>query len=330
MEQLSCRISVIVPAYNAAQYLQHCYDSVCAQAVTDWELLLIENGATDDTAAVGERLARQDSRVRLLHSDKGVSVARNRGIAEARGEFTTFLDADDRLLPDAFEVFLRAAKAHPTCEVIVGGAAADAVYEGAQIEQARVHFLRHPTRYLTVWGKLYRTAFLQQSAVRFDETLTHAEDSDYLLRLLADCRALAVVGTPVYHYTLREFSAVRGQTGLAQRYRQSMETTARHLENESDAVRKAFHFYVLDNLLVLLVHDVFCTEKSAHAQRQDAAAVLAMPIFRRALDRAVLNEAPLVKRLAYAAAKHNHLRLLQGIIRLRQWQNRHRRDKENR
>ncbi len=331
MHRSSCRISVIVPAYNAAPYLQRCYESVCAQAIADWELLLIENGSTDNTSAIGEQLAQQDSRVRLLHSDKGVCVARNRGIAEARGEFVTFLDADDRLLPDAFEVFLRAAQANPACEIIIGGTDGinthkrDAVYEGTQIEEARVHFLRHPTRYLTVWGKLYRTDFLQQSAVRFDETLTHAEDSDYFLRLLADCRALAIIRTPVYHYTARAFSTVRGQTGLVHRYCHSLQTTARCFEKDCLAVRKAFNFYVLDNLLVLLVHDVFRKEKSARAQRLDAAAVLAMPVFRDALDNAALNEASVGKRLAYAAAKHNRLHLLQAIIRVRQWQNRHRR-----
>ncbi len=332
MPQSACRISVIVPAYNAAPYLEHCYDSLLAQAVTDWELLIVENGSTDDTTAVGERLTRQDSRVRLLHSEKGVSRARNLGIDEARGEYTTFLDADDRLLPDAFEVFLRAARVYPACEVIVGGTEGiaegrpDTVYEGARVEEARVLFLRHPTRYLTVWGNLYRTAFLQNSAVRFDPALTHAEDSDYLIRLLADCRGLVLTDIPVYHYTVSTDSAVHGQAGkLAEKYRVSLEATARQLTEESAAIREAFDFYVLDNLLVLLVHDTFCSAKSARAQRQDAAALLDTPIFRHALERAPLGQAPIVKRLAYTAAKKKRLCLLQLIVRVRQWQNRQRR-----
>ncbi len=338
MEQSACRISVIVPAYNAAFYLERCYQSLLAQSVTDWEMLIVENGSTDDTAAVGERLAQQDSRVWLLHSEKGVSHARNLGIAEARGEYTTFLDADDRLLSNAFEVFLHAAGAHPACEVIVGGTdgvaegGPDTVYEGARVEEARVLFLRHPTRYLTVWGKLYRTAFLQNSAVRFDPALTHAEDSDYLIRLLADCHGLVLADAAVYRYTVSAESAVHGQAGkLAAKYRASLEATARQLAEESAAIREAFHFYVLDNLLVLLVHDTFCSAKSARAQRQDATAVLDTPIFRHALACAPLGQAPLVKRLAYTAAKRKCLRLLQLIIRVRQWQNRRRQaqSKEN-
>ena len=332
MAQSTCRISVIVPAYNAASYLERCYQSVLAQSVTDWEMMIVENGSTDGTTMLGERLAQQDSRVRLLHSEKGVSRARNLGIDEARGEYTTFLDADDRLLPDAFEVFLRTAGTYPACEVIVGstdGVAegrADTVYEGARVEEARVLFLRHPTRYLTVWGNLYRTALLQQSGVRFDPALTHAEDSDYLIRLLADCGGLVLTDTAVYHYTVSDESAVHGQAGtLVEKYRASLEATARQLAADSAAIREAFDFYVLDNLLVLLVHDTFCSAKSARAQRQDAAAVLDTPIFRHALERAPLGQAPIVKQLAYTAAKNKRLCLLQLIIRVRQWQNRQRR-----
>ena len=334
MVKSTCRISVIVPAYNAAPHLERCYQSLLSQAVTDWEMLIVENGSTDDTTPLGERLAQQDSRVRLLHSEKGVSRARNLGIDEARGEYTTFLDADDRLLSNAFEVFLRAAKAHPACDVIVGGTEGgatgrpDTVYEGARVDEARAMFLRQPTRYLTVWGNLYRTALLQQSGVRFDPALTHAEDSDYLIRLLADCGGLVLTDKAVYHYTVSDESAVHGQAGtLVEKYRASLEATARQLAADSAAIREAFNFYVLDNLLVLLVHDVFCSAKSPRAQRLDAAAVLDMPIFRRALEQAPLGQAPIVKRLAYAAAKGKRLRLLQLIIRVRQWQNR--RHKEN-
>ncbi len=329
MEQSTCRISVIVPAYNAAAYLTRCYDCLRAQSATDWEMLIVENGSTDDTATIGERLAQQDNRVRLLHSEQGVSRARNLGIDEARGEFATFLDADDELLPDAFEVFLRAAAAHPTCDIIIGatdGAAKgqpDLVYEGAQVDEALAMFLRHPTRYLTVWGKLYRTDFLQKSAVRFNPTLTHAEDSDYLIRLLADCRGMVLTGKAVYRYNTGNTSAVRGQAGtLADKYYTALEATAQHIATCSDDVRQAFHFTVLDNLLVVLVHDIFCSAKSARAQRADAAALLNKPLFSHALAHAPLSQAPIVKRIAYTAAKKKHLRLLQHIVRVRQWQKR--------
>lgn len=332
MSQPRCRISVIVPAYNAAPYLARCYDSLCVQSMPEWEMLIVENGATDDTTAVGERLAEKDSRVRLVHSDKGVSHARNRGIDEARGDYTTFLDADDWLLPDAFEVLLNAAERYPDSDVIVGGTDGvaegqpDKVYDAAQVQEARMLFLQKPTRYLMVWGNLYRTAFIQHSEVRFDPALTHAEDSDYLIRLLKDCHKLVLIDQAVYHYYINPDSAVHGQAGkLAEKYRRSLEATERHLADECDAVREAFYFYVLDNLLVLLVHDTFASDRPARLQRRDAAAVLKLPIFRRALERAPLAQAGKVKHLVFLAAKKRWMLILQLVIRLRQWQNRRRR-----
>lgn len=317
------RVSVIVPAYNAATYLTQCYDSVRAQSVSDWEMLIVENGSTDDTVAVGERLAQQDSRVRLLHSEKGVCRARNLGIDEAHGEFVTFLDADDRLLPDAFEVFLRAMTAHPACDIVIGSADVSKAFEGEQMDKALATFLRQPTRYLTVWGKLYRAEFLQNSAVRFNLALTHAEDSEYLIRLLTDCRGLVLTDKAVYCYNTGNTSAVRGQAGtLANKYYIALETIAQHIATQNEDIKQAFCFTVLDNLLVVLVHDIFCSAKSARAQRKDAAELLDKPLFANALAHAPLSQAPIVKRLAYIAAKKKHLLLLQIIVRVRQWQKR--------
>ena len=106
MEHPAFRISVVVPAHNAAAFLERCVDSVRGQTRSDWELLIVENGSTDDTRQIAARLEQEDERIRLLTSEKGVSHARNEGVRQATGEYVTFLDADDWLLPDAF-VFLQ-------------------------------------------------------------------------------------------------------------------------------------------------------------------------------------------------------------------------------
>ena len=327
MEHTPFRLSVVVPAHNAQAFLSRCVDSVRQQTMADWELLIVENGSTDDTTAVAQQLAQEDSRIRLLHSEKGVSNARNMGIRQATGTHLTFLDADDWLLPDALSFFASMAQQYPCCDVVVGatdlqaGDEAPTVYGRENMEQALVRFLRQPTRYLTVWGKLYRTAYLRDSAVTFDSQLTHAEDSDYLIRLLGDCEQLVVTAHPVYHYFINPTSAVHGgQAGLEEKYRVSLEITGERLPY-GEAVRQAYKFYVLDNLLVLLVHDTFRPGRPAAEQRLRAAAVLTVPIFRQALETAPLQEVPLVKRLVFMLARGRRLRLLQLAVRVRQWQN---------
>lgn len=103
-------ISIILPARNAAPYLRECVDSVLAQSWHHWELLLVDNGSTDGTAAIAASFT--DPRIKVLSEPlQGVSLARNKGLAAMRGEFFCFLDADDRLPKDALrlrhDLFLR-------------------------------------------------------------------------------------------------------------------------------------------------------------------------------------------------------------------------------
>ena len=90
-------ISVIVPVYQAEKFLHRCLDSVARQTFSDWELILVDDGSTDGSAALCDRLAAKDNRVRVFHRKKnqGVSEARNLGINEAKGDYIAFLDADD-------------------------------------------------------------------------------------------------------------------------------------------------------------------------------------------------------------------------------------------
>ena len=102
-------ISVIVPCFGQAHLLPEAVASVQAQSVADWELLVIDDGSPDDTAAVAGALAAADPRIRLLRkSNGGLSSARNAGLAQMRGRFVQFLDADDLLLPGKFQRALEA------------------------------------------------------------------------------------------------------------------------------------------------------------------------------------------------------------------------------
>ena len=90
------KISVIVPVYNAEQWLERCVDSIVAQTYTDWELLLIDDGSTDDSATICDEYAAKDERIRVSHKENGgVSDTRNYGLDLAQGKYLMFLDSDD-------------------------------------------------------------------------------------------------------------------------------------------------------------------------------------------------------------------------------------------
>lgn len=114
------RVSIITPLYNKAAYISDTIESVLSQTYTDWEMLVVDNGSTDDSWEKAQAL--QEPRIRLLQSPKqGPGAARNYGLDFAQGEWIQFLDADDLLEPDHLEQQLAAADEHPEAEIIACG-----------------------------------------------------------------------------------------------------------------------------------------------------------------------------------------------------------------
>jgi glycosyltransferase involved in cell wall biosynthesis len=117
------RESVVVPAHNAAGTISETLRSLLAQSWDPWEALIVDDGSTDDTAAVASRMASHDSRIRCVSQKQGgVSAARNKGVEHARSDWLLFLDADDWLLP----AYLRRMNA-----VLTASANVDAAFCGA-------------------------------------------------------------------------------------------------------------------------------------------------------------------------------------------------------
>ncbi|WP_345950882.1 glycosyltransferase [Mucilaginibacter sp. PAMB04274] len=106
-------LSVIVPVYNKEQYIAACIQSILDQTFTDFELILVNDGSKDDSAAICQRFAETDKRVKLINKPNGgVSTARNRGLSEALGEYIGFIDSDDTIDPDMYELLLRNIKTY--------------------------------------------------------------------------------------------------------------------------------------------------------------------------------------------------------------------------
>lgn len=105
MNDLDIQVSVIMPAYNSAQYIETSIRSVMAQTVTNWELLVIDDCSGDSTSEVVARLATEDSRIRVIHNDKNLGTAgsRNKALDLANGKYVAFLDSDDLWHPEKLE-----------------------------------------------------------------------------------------------------------------------------------------------------------------------------------------------------------------------------------
>ena len=255
------QISVILPAHNAEKTLRRAVESVLAAMKTVeedaviasrlqaedsekplFEILIIENGSEDATEFTARRLeAESDGRVRLLKSEKGVSNARNRGLEEACGEWILFLDADDYLLEGAGAVLRDALHFTGTdlivCSYEAGGQQIHLCppggerFAGEQVGDIIVRMIENPTRYTSVWTKLFRRDFIERQKLRFDPSL---------------------------HYSTDTGSVVRTWDGTKEEgYKRSLCAVQDFLKTQPPAIRQAGAGYGMMQFNLLMVREVF-------------------------------------------------------------------------
>lgn len=300
-------LSIVTPVYNAAQTLPQTAASVLAQTFRDWEWILVDNGSTDDTPRLGQDLARADSRVRVLSlQEKGVSLARNAGVAAARGEYLLFLDADDLLAPQAAARALELQRQHPDCWILwrysVGakdrefwGAEWDA--QGVTLYTARdLALLYRKCVFAMPWNKLYRTALAQ--TISFDPAYSLGEDLLYCLDYLELLRRRGEERICLAHESLIEYVCTLSQDTLSTKYLPDyLSLWQHHFDRlnrccrQVDVPREELHSLYRQELLVMVrgVEDILQRDPLPRAQRVRKA--------RRAL------KGPWIKQLCRAMAR---------------------------
>lgn len=198
-------ISVIVPYYNSADVLERCLRSLTSQD-GDFEFLIINDISTDGAEEIAQRYAAQDERFRLFDTEYkfGVSGARNTGLDHARGDWMTFLDADDEMRPDAYKTFRQALKSYPGFKIYQFDHYRHYAKNGrTRIKDPNVPGVYSsgnlPRRWREVWNKLYRADLAKR--VRFHPDLMVGEDELYNIEVLAiEGRIRCAKGITVMHH----------------------------------------------------------------------------------------------------------------------------------
>lgn len=197
-------VSVIVPAFNAEAFLADAVRSALAQTWKTLEVVVVDDGSTDRTGAIAHELAAADGRVRVLHGpNKGVSAARNQGIAAASGSLLCFLDADDVYLPDKVERQVAFLDQFPACDLVYSDYyVADLSLAPGLLICRRPPFLISDVLTFRNWfaplSPLLRASLAERIA-GFDETLAGSEDWDYWIRA-SECGLLSYLPGPVGVY----------------------------------------------------------------------------------------------------------------------------------
>lgn len=209
-------VSIVVPVYNTAEYLPACLDSILAQSFTDFELILVDDGSTDDSLRICEAYAFRDARIRVFHQQNaGVSAARNLGVEQAQGDWLCYVDSDDVVLPAYLQDMLEAADAED-CLVMgnisdsrmKGLITSDVVLEGEAMVR---YMLSHNILNLSgPVAKLYNRATLVKYGIRFPQDIHYGEDMLYFLQYLNHIGRVAFRQSELYQVTMREGSLSRG------------------------------------------------------------------------------------------------------------------------
>lgn len=194
-------VSVIVPLYNKEKFIGTTINSVLQQTDKDFELIIVDDGSTDNSAAVVKAI--NDPRIRLIQKEnEGVSAARNTGIKESNGEWLLFLDADDELAENALAHFAEYAVSHQRTDVFIAEEVSKSGLISYQYHNAKQ--ISNPL-YLSWCGKLYArpgALFIRRSASydHYDERMSFYEDHWFMINVLKNNVAMVIpVPTVVIH-----------------------------------------------------------------------------------------------------------------------------------
>lgn len=181
---MSKLVSVIVPAYNAEEYIADCIDSIKAQTYADWQLVIINDGSEDDTEVVVLRYAEQDDRITYYKQDNaGVSLARNKGLEMALGEYVCFVDSDDTVLPHYIEHLVDLSENFHVDFALTAVGEYSSFKKGELIScplnRSGVNDYFLLNKEFALYGpvcKLYKRDILNNNKVRFPASLSFGED----------------------------------------------------------------------------------------------------------------------------------------------------------
>ena len=219
---MDIKFSVILPAYNVENYLEQAVDSVLNQNYKNWELIIVNDGSTDQTLKKAKSFKNNNIKV-FSTKNKGVANARNVGLKNATGDYVVFLDGDDYLEPWLFKQINTLVKKNSNVDAFIG--TFNCIKEQDYfkylrpeiLEKKRINDCSHEQilEYIyeirlifTVWRFIVKRSFIEENKLFFEPKILH-EDEDWVARMLVYARNFYCITKPFYNYRIRENSIMR-------------------------------------------------------------------------------------------------------------------------
>ena len=198
-------ISVIIPIYKAEVFLPRCLDSLKAQDYKEWEAILVDDGSPDNSGSICDSYAVDDSRFRVVHKvNGGVSSARNSGLNLAKGEWISFCDADDYLLPDYLSSMIGSKADMVLCGFTspygMNYCPESRFWDKSAIRKHLVQLMHNEYTIYVPWGKLIRRKIVEENNLLFNTKLRLSEDTIFVYNYLAYCNSVEFIHNQSYYY----------------------------------------------------------------------------------------------------------------------------------
>lgn len=261
-----------MPVYNGEKYLRPAIESVIGQSYSDWELLLIDDGSTDDTAAIADKYACENNKIRVFHRpNSGVSTSRNFGLTQAAGDWIYFLDADDIIHPRMLEIMYGAAERYDLDLVVCHYKTFSKDPEIEQIDTAQVqphigsgqgmyHFLITQSDGTSLWVRLFKKSLTQHSSIEFNPQMSFGEDMFVSWKLSLVSNRTGYIGLPLYNYRMVPGSAVaKYHKDLYELYKSAFDDIlyfGQQIDADIDVLNHYRALYFADRLPALLRMEV--------------------------------------------------------------------------
>lgn len=234
-------LSVVVPVYNTADYLEECLDSLCNQSFASIEIICVDDGSSDESSVILDNYARKDSRVIVYHRENsGVSAARNYGISRASGRYILFVDSDDFVELNMCERLLEAAHKDNSDIVVFGGVTFPHVGWIDRCLDTRDVFvsgngiaalLEETGSFPLMCNKMYRRSLIVDNGLSFSTDLALGEDNAFQFSVFPHARNVTFLSDAFYHYRCD-----RAGSAISRFYEDRLAKVCKHL----DVIRHVF------------------------------------------------------------------------------------------
>lgn len=322
------KLSIIIPVYNNEKYLRRCLDSIINLNYQNLEIILVDDGSTDDSLTIMTDYAAKDDRIKAISQQNlGVSVARNTGLAQATGEYIMFVDADDYVL-SPLKIVLNDEQ---TADLNIFGFESGveqkvvkaAYYDSEKTVKAKIMMMENPTQYLTAWGKIFKHDLIKQYHLRFNTNLRVAEDGNFMLQYLMKCETIKFSLPVGYHYSKDTESVMTTFDRKSEDYLIALEEAERNLEGCPAEIQKAFNVYAMIHFNIIMVHETFASANPVKysLKIKQLKQLLSKPIFKEALSGIKFSECHGLRMLPIVLLKMHAYRLSSVLFTIRAKQN---------